>query len=137
VKDTLHDGETAVAARREHSRRLRKRTMPRCSICMRHTWFDTIHLVEPPGVPEPRRSWIVCKRCHADLLIEMRRSPIRTPLRLRIAMGLVAAERSPLSRSRSRVVMSDRAWVLVIGWGFAIAMLLHLVLIVMLAFVAR
>lgn len=137
MKDTIHGGDPAVAAQRENTRRRRKRTIPHCAICTRRTWLDAIFLMEPVGVPEPRRSWILCKRCHADLLLEMRRSPVRSPLRLRIAMGIVAAERSPQAYGRSRTVLSDHAWILVIGWGFAIAMLLHLVLIVMLAFVAR
>jgi hypothetical protein len=33
--------------------------------------------------------------------------------------------------------MSDRKWILVIAWGFVIAMLIHLALIVMIAAVAR
>ena len=90
--------------------------------------------MEPVGVPEPRRSWILCQQCHAALLIEMRRSPIRSPLRLRIAMGIVAAERSPNAYKHNSSFMTDHAWVLVIAWGFGIAMILHLILIVLLAY---
>jgi len=130
VKDTIHGGEPTVVARREHSSKKRAR----CSICRRRIWFDGTPFMEPVGVPEPRRSWILCQQCHAALLIEMRRSPIRSPLRLRIAMGLVAAERSPQAYKHNPSLMSDHAWILVIAWGFAIAMILHLILIVLLAY---
>lgn len=93
--------------------------------------------MEPEGVPEPRRSWILCNDCYQVLLIEMRRSPVRTPLRLRIAMGLVATERWPQSHSSYRSTLNDRKWILFIAWGFVVAMLFHLVLIVMIAAIAR
>jgi hypothetical protein len=66
----------------------------------------------------------------------MRLSPIRTPLRLRIAIGLVASERSPYVYAPAHKPLSDRAWIIIMAWGFAIAMVLHLILIVMLASVA-
>ena len=103
---------------------------------MRRTWFHAIPLMEPEGVPEPRQEWTLCRRCHEALLVQMRLSPIRSPLRLRIAMGLVAAERSPYAYAPLRTRLNDRTWIIVIAWGFGIAMLLHLALIVMLAFVA-
>src|SRR5712692_6667665 len=130
------DNASNVATRREELRRASKRGSVRCSICMRRTWFNGTHLMEPVGVPEPRQSWTLCKRCHQSLLLEMHRSPVRSPLRLRIAMGIVAAERSPYVYAPTHKPLSDRTWILVMAWGFAIAMLLHLVLIVMLAFVA-
>ena len=70
------------------------------------------------------------------LLVEMERSPILSPLRLRIAMGIVAADRSPYVYAPSHKPISDRTWIIVMAWGFGIAMLLHLVLIVMLAIVS-
>jgi hypothetical protein len=93
--------------------------------------------MEPEGVPEPRHAWMLCNDCYQALVIEMRRSPVRSPLRLRIAMGLVASERWPQSRSSSRSVLNDRKLILFIAWGFVVAMILHLVLIVMIAAIAR
>jgi hypothetical protein len=113
-----------------------KRTVIRCSICKRRAWMNITHVEEPPGVPEPRQSWMLCRRCNAALLSEMERSPVLSPLRLRIAMGLVAAERSPDAYAPTRRPFDDRTWILVMAWGFGIAMLLHLVLIVMIAVVA-
>jgi hypothetical protein len=136
VRDITRDGESAVTSRRDDSRQLGKRLSNRCSICKRLTWFNAIPLIEPEGVPDPRQEWIVCKRCHQALQVQMRLSPIRTPLRLRIAIGLVAAERSPYAYAPTRRPLSDRSWIIIMAWGFGIAMILHLFLIVMLAFVA-
>lgn len=123
-----------VATRRAELRKARPPV--RCSICARHVWLNATHLIEPYGVPEPRQSWTLCNRCHTALLGEMERSPILSPLRLRIAMGIVAADRSPYVYAPTHKPISDRTWIIVMAWGFGIAMLLHLVLIVMLAFVS-
>jgi hypothetical protein len=137
VKDIERGGTSTATSQQQNSRRPKKRTRLECSVCTSHIWFDAIPLVEPEGVPEPRRSWTLCKSCHRALLTEMRRSPIRSPLRLRIAMGLVAAERAPLAYPRSNSYMNDKRWIVVLAWGFGIAMVLHLVLIVMIASIAR
>jgi len=99
-------------------------------------WYNYIPLIEPEDVPEPRQEWTLCKRCHQELLVQLRLSPVRTPLRFRIAMGLVAAERSPYAYAPTRKALTDRSWIIIMAWGFGIAMLLHLLLIVMLATVA-
>ena len=127
---------SSVATDSEESQNAGKRASVRCSICNRRTWLNATHLIEPLGVPEPRQSWTLCKRCHAALLIEMERSPVLSPLRLRIAMGIVAADRSPYIYAPTHKPLSDRNWIVIIAWMFGIAMLLHLVLIVMLAYVA-
>jgi hypothetical protein len=88
------DDET-VATGRATGQRGRRYKPIRCSICTSFIWFHPIELKEPVGAPEPRREWVLCKPCHEGLLVEMRRSSISSPARLRIAMGLVAAERSP------------------------------------------
>ncbi len=133
MKDATHSGGPAVVTRQGGLRAPRKRFSERCSICARRTWFDPVFLMEPEGVPEPRHSWILCKDCYGALLVEMRRSPIRSPLRLRIAMGIVAAERWHKAYPRSHTSLDDHRWVMIIAWGFIIAMLVHLLIIVMLA----
>jgi hypothetical protein len=75
----------------------------RCSVCIRFIWFRPAVLKEPQGAPEPRYEWVLCKPCHRVLLVELGRSSIRSPTRLRIAMGLVAAERSPRAYVSARV----------------------------------
>ena len=129
-------GNLAVSEQREDLHGDSRRTIIHCSICRRRTWLNVTRLEEPLGVPEPRQTWMLCKRCYAALLVEMQRSPVLSPLRLRIAMGIVAADRSPDAYAPSRAPMSDRSWIVIMAWGFAIAMVLHLVLIVMLAYVA-
>jgi hypothetical protein len=106
----------------------------RCSICIRHVWFSPVYLMEPEGVPEPRLSWILCKRCHNALDLEMQQSPILSPLRLRIAMGMVASHYWPNAYpTRMRAYISDRKWIVFIAAGFITAMLFHLALIVIIA----
>jgi hypothetical protein len=136
VRDIMRNGDPAVALRKDKPRQTRKRVITRCSICERRTWYNSIHLIEPEGVPNPRQEWTLCRRCHQELLVQLRLSPIRTPLRLRIAIGLVAAERSPYLYAPKRRPLSDRSWIIIMAWGFGIAMVLHLILIVMLASVA-
>ena len=137
MKDAMGKGEPVVVVGRESSRRAKKRTNEHCSVCTNRIRYDAVHLMEPEGVPEPRRSWILCQECYQVLLVEMRKSPIRTPLRLRIAMGMVASERWPQSYSSSSIMLGDRKKILFIAWTFVIAMILNLALIVMIAFIAR
>jgi hypothetical protein len=122
-----------VHQERAHKTKIRFSTQ-RCSICTRHVWFSPTYLTEPEGVPEPRLSWTLCKRCQNALNLEMQRSPILSPLRLRIAMGMVASYYWPGAYStRVRAYISDRKWIVSIAVLFIVAMLLHLVLIVMIA----
>ena len=137
MKNIVRGGTSATASQQHNSRRSKKRTRQECSVCTSRIWSQAIPLIEPEGVPEPRRSWTLCKSCHRALLTELRRSPIRSPLRLRIAMGLVAAERAPLAYPRSNSFMNDKRWIIVLAWGFGIAMVVHLILIVMIASIAR
>jgi hypothetical protein len=116
------------------ARKLKKRASVHCSICTRYIWFNPMHLTEPQGAPEPHLSWALCKQCHEAVMIEMNNSPVRSPLRLRIAMGMVASERWPLAYStRMRAYISDRRWIVFLAAGFMTAMIVHLILIVMVA----
>jgi hypothetical protein len=130
----MNSGEPAVVEQQENVHRQKRRATTSCSVCTRRIWFDPIYIQEPEGVSEPRLSWVLCKECHGVLTMEFRRSPVRSPLRLRIAMGLIAAERSPHAYpTRMSESISDHRWIVFIALGTFIAMLLHLVLIVMIA----
>ncbi|WP_201367149.1 hypothetical protein [Dictyobacter formicarum] len=134
MKDAMHGNGSVVAVRHDDTRKRRSRAPQYCSICTARIWFEPIEMVEPEGVPEPRLSWVLCKACHQSLQKEMTRSPVRSPLRLRIAMGIVAAERWPHAYStRVREYINDRRLVLFIAIGLVVAMVLHLILIVMIA----
>jgi len=127
----------AVVIDDESARRAKKRTAEHCSICTARVRSNSISLMEPESVPEPRHSWLLCRNCYQALLVEMRRSPVRSHLRLRIAIGLVASERWPESSSSTLIEIADRRRILFIAWGFVIAMLIHLILIVAIAYVIR
>ena len=134
MKEAMPENGTMTAVQQENARRLKKWTLTTCSVCTRYIWFNPIRLEEPVGVPEPRLSWTLCKPCAQALHIEMERSPVRSPLRLRIAIGMIASERWPMAyRDRLQERISDRRWIIFMAVGFIIAMILHLALIVMIA----
>jgi hypothetical protein len=103
-------------------------------------WFHRIAIKEAVGAPEPRHEWVLCKPCHKALLMEIRRSSIRSPARLRIAMGLVAAERSPKAYTTSTHVPEQRefqrefAWLMRLLVFFA---LWHVVILIILLAVPK
>lgn len=112
----------------------------RCSICTHFILFHSIALKEPIDAPEPRHEWFLCKTCHEALLVEMRRYALRSPIRLRIAVGLVAAERSPNSykdntRTRERREFDRQfAWFV---WAIVLFGLLHIAIFAILLAVPR
>ena len=96
-----------------------------------------MELKEPVGAPEPRQEWVLCKPCQQALLVELRRSSIYSPVRLGIAIGLVAAERSPhVTRPlrEQQVFQREFAWVM---WLLVLFALLHLVILVILLAVPK
>jgi hypothetical protein len=136
MKDAMHGGEPAVAVQQSDTHKRKGRVARYCSVCTKRIWRGHITLVEPEGVPEPRLSWILCTQCHQALMQEMDRSPVLSPLRLRIAIGLIASERWPHAYStRVREYINDRRWIVFMAAAFIIAMILHLMLIVMIAWI--
>src|SRR5215813_10015461 len=123
MRDAMNRGGPVVAIHQKSTRKQRRRITSSCSICARRIWFDPISIHEPEGVPVPRNSWVLCKECHGLLMTEFRRSPVRSPLRLRIAMGLIAAERSPYAYG-VRTYLRDQRRFLGIAWVLIVAMLL-------------
>ncbi len=90
---------------------------------------------EPHDAPEPRREWILCKLCYTMLLEELSRSVVRSPLRLRIAMGFVAAERSPKAyMNEAQTFQREFAW---FAWAIILFGLLHVAIFVILLAVPR
>ena len=134
MKEAMRGGSPVVTGSQEETRRLRRRVITRCSICNSRIWRRPLRVMEPEGVPDPRLTWTLCKPCYNALLNEMRVSPVRSPLRLRIAVGIVASERWPQAYpTRVRLYISDRRWFVFIMVGLIIAMLVHLALIVAIA----
>lgn len=115
-------------------------TFTRCSICTSLVWFHSIEIKEPVGAPEPRREWVLCKPCHEALLVEMRRSALHSSARLRIAIGLVAAERSPRAYNTSPHMLEQQAFQREFAWGMLFLVfftLLHLVIFAILLAVPK
>src|SRR5262249_31772255 len=69
-----------------------------CAICLRRASGSMFTLRESLDLAVPRQSWLLCWACAAAVIAELERSPLRTPLRVRIAAGIVAAERGLRSR---------------------------------------
>jgi hypothetical protein len=109
----------------------------RCSICEHRVGGSVTYLEETGDVPDPRQSWTLCQTCAAAVRVEMERSPVLGALRVRIAVGLVAAERSPRAWRRPRSGMTDDAWLHFLFWGFGIAMFVHIVVIAWIATLIR
>ena len=90
-------------------------------------------LEETGDVPEPRHSWALCHECNEAVHRQLERSPVQSPVRLRVAVGLVASERTPEARRVQMGQLSDTAWMKLFFWLFFITMLVHLAVIVAIA----
>ena len=92
-------------------------------------------MIEPDEAPEPRQQWMLCKTCYGLLLAELLRSTIHSPLRLRIAVGIVAAERSPKAYvNEQQTFQREFAW---FTWAMVLFGLLHVAIFVILLAVPR
>lgn len=110
----------------------------RCAICRKRIWSNALILKEPAEAPEPQQEWRLCKACYAAVMAQLEQSTLRTPVRMRVVVGLVAAERWPRARTRNLGKQrEDHIWIAVLGWGFVGMMLLHLVIIILLANIAK
>ncbi len=108
-----------------------------CSICQRRL-RRSIHFLDETGdVPEPRMSWALCDACNSAVREQMTQSPVRGALRLRVAVGLVAAERTPAARRARIGQLSDQHWESLLFWAFLLFMLGHLALIVFIASIIK
>ncbi len=133
MKEVTRRSGSVVAIRREGSRR-KRRVVTRCSICNGRVWFHPLRVIEPEGVPEPRLTWTLCKPCYHVLLEEMRVSPVRSPLRLRVAIGIVASERWPQAyTTRVRMYLADRRLLVFMAVGLIVTMIIHLAILVSIA----
>jgi len=104
-----------------------------CSICRRKLGTSLFFVEETGDVPEPRRSWVLCSACNGAVHDQLAQSPLRSPLRLRIAVGLVAAERTPEARRQNFGQLTDEGWAKLFFWLFPITMIVHLLIIVLIA----
>lgn len=115
----------------------RSRVRLRCDICARKLGKTLTYLEETGDVPEPRQSWLVCEECNAAIKGQMARARVQTPLRLRVAVGIVSTERTPLARRAHRGELSDSAWIKLLFIAFIGGLIAHLMVIVIIAGIAR
>lgn len=129
------DDET-VATRRTTNQGWRWFKPIRCSICTGFIWLRPVAFGEPVGAPEPPQEWVLCKPCYKKLLLEMRRSSLLSPLRLRVAIGLVAAERSPNTYHMREQMAFQREFTWFV-WFLILFGLFHLVIFAILLAVPK
>jgi len=130
-------GEDETVATRRMTRRGWQRFKPiRCAICTGYIWLRPIALKEPVEAPEPRHEWVLCSYCHKALLNEMRRSSLSSPVRLRVAIGLVAAERSPYTYQMPEQQAFQREFTWFV-WALVLFTFFHLFIFVILFAVPR
>ncbi|HEX6544037.1 MAG TPA: hypothetical protein VF040_19945 [Ktedonobacterales bacterium] len=109
----------------------------RCAICARRLGSAICYLEETGDVPPPRQSWMLCTTCNDAVKLQMAQAPVQSPLRLRVAIGVVSTERTPEARRARRGQLTDQTWFKVFFWGTIITMLVHLAIIVAIAGLAR
>jgi hypothetical protein len=134
ARHPMHHGAPITTQPNEARKSQRGYASPVCSVCTNRIWFDPVVVTEPEGVPEPRLSWQLCNACYQALQAQLQKSPLQSPLRVRIAIGLIAAERWPHAyATRIRDYINDRRLIVFIAVTLIVAMLLHLMMIVIIA----
>jgi hypothetical protein len=84
----------------------RGRRARRCAICGRRA--APLHQIVESEPPEgQRRAWLACAECADAVREEVGRAALQTPLRVRIAVGIVAARRRPAARP---TIWSEQFW---------------------------
>ena len=109
------------------SRRLR---LSRCAICGRRAGVNERILEEPATATTRGAIWRLCEACFVAVGRELERAELRTPARVRVALGLVAAERSHRARpkiwnERYWEQLSDRGQDRLLMWIFYVAFVVH------------
>ena len=87
--DLLGDWNGATAALQPET------TSIRCAICDRRSSGPLYHVMENIPLDDEPRSWLLCADCAAAVRQEVERADLGTPLRVRIAVGIVALQRRP------------------------------------------
>jgi hypothetical protein len=95
-----------------------------CDVCGRRIVGSGYYFEETEPAPEPRRMWTLCEACAEMAQREVERTSVRSPLRLRIAMGIVASERGSGGTPGREVAEDDSGfnrWLVAVVWiAFAV-----------------
>lgn len=110
---------------------------PRCDVCGQPLGAHGYYVCEEPEAivaleaPDPPREWTLCRECSEAVSRRVERMTLPTPRRLRVAVGLVASERSTPEAIRARAPdaareqRADRRSVRLLIWIFAIFFVVH------------
>ena len=101
MHDLPHDGTGATIALQQGS------TTRPCAICDCRPPASLYRVVEGGDSADQRQSWLLCAECTEAVRREVERAALQTPLRVRIAVGIVAAQRRPPAR---RSIWSEQYW---------------------------
>ena len=107
----------------------------RCAICKRRLMMRSFCLEEPADQLEPRLNWVLCGTCVHEISCRLARVSPRNPLRVRVAVAVVASERAPAQRptleERIDEKVLDHFFPVVLG----IALFLHVILAIFIGIV--
>jgi hypothetical protein len=104
--------------------------LSRCAICGRHAGVYERILEEPATSAARGVTWRLCEDCFVAVGRELERAELRTPARVRVALGLVAAERGHRAHpsiwsERYWEQLSDRGQDRLLIWIFYVAFVVH------------
>lgn len=63
-----------------------------CAVCGRDDSAEWFELRTEDADPEPPQTWVLCKTCRQAVGRELARAQLRTPARVRVAIGIVGSE---------------------------------------------
>jgi len=111
----------------EHQHMLQRR---RCSICGRKLEQTAYYLIEGEDAPDPQQAWLLCADCNSAVQVELARADLRSPVRTRVAVGLVASARGPGNRphwwqERYWDELDDRVGNRLLSWFILIVAFAH------------
>lgn len=131
----------ADADRRQATQQLAEEHQ-RCAIC-EHKLGKSPRILKDTSISETlnahdphdtKSTWMLCKTCFEAVQRQIDAGPVRSPLRVRIAVGLVASERTPAARRAYWDDLGDRMFEHVLPITIALAVLVHLATLVFIIF---
>ncbi len=128
----MDDPAPAVASSSAEETKWRH-SIVRCQICARKLGKSLFFVEETGDVPPPRQSWVLCQACNDAVHQQMEISPVQSPVRLRVAVGLVATMRTPAARRAHFGQFSDDSWLKIFVWLLAITLVVHFAVLVAIA----
>src|SRR5487761_1526066 len=121
----------------EHQHMVARR---RCSICGRKLEQKAYYLTESDDAPTPQQAWLLCASCNTAVQSELSHSALRSSVRTRVAVGLVASSRSPGNRAkwwqeRYWDELDDHGWNQLIWWCIMLIAFGHVLVFILLLIV--